>query len=242
MKFWQGFKSVLYPRHFACVECQKEICGKRYDLCDDCLRRLRWNDGFTCEKCGCALPYVGTLCGRCAAESFAFDKGYSALMYEGLAQQLIRRWKFEGERYLTEVFATILADYYATTNLSFDVVVPVPMTKFAEKSRGFHHTGLLARAFCDIIRKECDETHLTKRKETPPQVGRTASERRENLKGAFAVTDASAFSGKNVLLLDDVKTTGATANECAEVLLRAGAARVTLLTIASVAQKLRFEE
>ena len=112
-----------------------------------------------------------------------------------------------------------------------DLIVPVPLHPKRLKQRGFNQALLLARAFPEVpLGREA----VVRVRHTVPQVELKPKERRDNVKGAFAVPDPALVKGKNVLLLDDVYTTGATVRECAKVLRRAGARRVDVLTVARV--------
>jgi ComF family protein len=112
-----------------------------------------------------------------------------------------------------------------------DLVAPVPLHPKRLRARGFNQALLLARGLSDTpVAREA----LTRVRHTAPQVGLNPKERRENVKGAFAVPEPAGVKGKNVLLLDDLYTTGATVRECARVLRRAGAHRVDVLTVARV--------
>ncbi len=244
--FWKrlkkGVKAALFPEHIKCIRCGCELPeSKRYDLCEDCFRLLPFNDRKVCVKCGCHVEGKGDFCLRCMNTEYAFFKARSALIYEAAAKDLIYEYKFNGKRYLAKPFAQMLADAYAQTDFEFDVAVPVPMTKISLKKRGFHPSALLTKEFCAIIGKEWNETDLKKEKHTHTQVGLSGAERRDNLKGAFRVSNKQAFYGKKVLIVDDVKTTGATIHECAKTLRKAGANEVYALTLASVKQAISFE-
>jgi ComF family protein len=112
-----------------------------------------------------------------------------------------------------------------------DLLAPVPLHPKRLKARGFNQALLLAQAFPD---KPLAREALVRVRHTRPQVGLNPKERRDNVKGAFAVPDPAQVRGKNVLLVDDLLTTGATVKECARVLIKAGAKRVELLTVGRV--------
>jgi ComF family protein len=116
------------------------------------------------------------------------------------------------------------------------VVVPVPLYRRKQAQRGFNQAEMIARAALKRLsrpkRFELCTGSLLRRRETGSQIGLTRHQRRENLRGAFAVSDATRILKRDVLLVDDVLTTGTTAAECARVLLRAGAARVWVATVA----------
>jgi ComF family protein len=110
------------------------------------------------------------------------------------------------------------------------VVMPVPMSSHRQKERGFNQAELLARALANCLQLPL-ATCLVKKRETPPQAGLDRQERLRNLSGAIVLEALSKIRGKEVLLVDDVITTGTTAGECARVLLMAGAAGVSVVTV-----------
>ena len=133
----------------------------------------------------------------------------------------------------------MLADAAKTLELKGEVtVIPVPLHGSKLKQRGFNQADLIARAAVPLLQQQGTATYtleavaMKRRRETPSQVGMSRAERAENLRGAFAVTVPAMVRDKQVLLVDDVLTTGATVNECTRVLKRAGALRVWVATVA----------
>ncbi|MCQ2399404.1 MAG: ComF family protein, partial [Clostridia bacterium] len=149
---------------------------------------------------------------------------------------LIRRFKFEEGRFLREFFSFFLFKEYKRNGWSVDFVTFVPMTKKEFKGRGYNQTELLAKSFSSLSGIPVQEV-MKKTRETKRQVGLTGKERRENLKGAFTVYKRKATAGKTVLLIDDVTTTGSTAEIISDKLKRSGAKRVYVLTVATVSDK-----
>lgn len=135
--------------------------------------------------------------------------------------------KFKGIKSLSRPLAKLLFDLDIPDT---DIIIPVPMTKKALLRRGFNQSLLIAKEVSMIKGIPLDIDSLQKTKETLPQVGLEAGERMKNLKGAFFVM--GDIKGKDVLLIDDVMTTGATLRECSKALLKAGATKVICLVIA----------
>ena len=148
-------------------------------------------------------------------------------LYEGVLKEAISRFKFYGLRRLSRPLGGLLPNLPIPES---DAIVPVPLTAKGLKQRGFNQSLLIARVVSEKTGAPLNIDTLLKIKETPPQVGLSASERHKNLTGAFEVK--GNLKGKRILLVDDVVTTGATATACSKALLKAGAQEVVILAIA----------
>lgn len=226
--------SRFFAAHrFTCVCCGADVFDDS-GVCDVCLPKLPQNNGKTCARCGVAMGDVDNkFCAACEKfDTIYFDGAASAFVYGGEASRLLLKFKYGGAKYLSEFFAVFMAKKFVTVSVDFDVAIPVPMTKSANKKRGYNQAELLTADFCDIIDAEFRFDALEKIRETPQQETLGYKQRRENLQGAFVVKQTEAVKGKRILLIDDVKTTGATINMCAKALKKAGAAYVFALTAA----------
>ena len=160
--------------------------------------------------------------------------------YEGGLKELIHLLKFERVRPAAGVLGRLLAEAIAKLEPGLPQgaisVFIVPLHKRKQAERGFNQAELVAKAALKQLarpeRFKMVTFVLVRRRETSSQIGLTSHQRRENLRGAFAVTDPTRVAGKNILLVDDVLTTGTTLSECAKVLRRAGASAVWAVTIA----------
>ena len=237
LKRW--LSELVAPVEFRCLNCGKEVFDG-LGFCDDCKNTAILNDGKTCKRCGMGIDGEEDYCGNCAFDKLYFDRAYSALVYDGAVRDSILKFKFAGYGNFASVFAKHMAALSVKQGLEFDVVSYVPMSKNAFKERGYNQAGLLAERFCYIL--ECSEklcNAIIKIKETERQETLGKNERKNNLVGAYkCVADVK---GKRVLVIDDVKTTGATLNECAKVLKTSGAVSVIGLTIASPKEKFDYE-
>jgi ComF family protein len=176
----------------------------------------------------------------CQRSDPPFERAVAYGSYDAGLRDLIHVLKFQSVRPAAAVLGRRLAESIA--NLERDmpvgtiVVVPVPLHASKRAQRGFNQAEAIARAALQELSRPkrfelCHEI-LLRRRETGSQIGLTRHQRRENLRGAFAVGDPSRILKRDILLVDDVFTTGTTAAECARVLLRAGAARVWVATVA----------
>ena len=136
--------------------------------------------------------------------------------------------------YLVKTLGSILTGALKEfTELSgFNIIVPVPLHRKKKRERGFNQSLLLAKEIGKLYGSEISAGNLTRNRITLPQTELSRAERIKNVKGIFSVNDKSKFRGKNILLIDDVLTTGSTVNECSEVLLEAGAASISVVTVA----------
>lgn len=169
-------------------------------------------------------------------------------MYEGALKQLILDFKFHGKIHLAEPFTDLMLHIFLTlydrqnhTAEFPDIVVPVPLYAARLRMRGFNQAFLLAERFVALIGRHAvsgqplpktDRTILVRSRRTAPQSGLDKTHRKTNIAGAFRIDAPEKAVDKHILLVDDVFTTGATVDECARMLIHAGAARVDVLTLA----------
>jgi ComF family protein len=225
-----GLADIIWPPH--CL-----VCGAlhTFPLCPACLARIERIEPPVCRACGLPAEDVGT-CRWCRDTVHVFRCARAAASYSGVMEDAIRLLKFSGRRSLVPILGELMYDLAQTSkvlsNREFDLVVPVPMHPADVLQREFNQSDLLAHDLARRIGVECRSDAIKKIRRTKPQVGLTAQERRENLLDAFAPADGEALGGKSILLVDDVMTTGATADECARVLLGAGATSVCVITAA----------
>jgi ComF family protein len=219
-----------------CLFCQAPLTPGSEDLaCSRCLGNVDPIPQPYCSCCGAPFQSaVGLdhLCQDCLLTPPPFSRARAAAFYEGLVLQAIHRLKYQRQliygRFLGQLLAASPARELAA---GADLLVPVPLHPRRLRRRGFNQAVLLALAFPDL---PLGRDVLVRRRPTLPQLKLSPEERRTNVKGAFLVPDPAAVAGRNVLLVDDVYTTGATVNECARALNRAGVGRVEVLTVARV--------
>ena len=179
-------------------------------------------------------------CALCRLGLRGFDAVYSYGSYEGTLRELVHLFKYGGVRPLARTFGHFMGQALPR-DAGFDVIVPMPLHWFKQWQRGFNQADVLAR---EIGKKwNVPVRNVIRRcKSTRPQAGLTNAKRRLNVSGAFRARKRAPLDGQRVLLVDDVMTTGATAASCARALKIAGAKRVTLLTLARVDRRMRFDQ
>ncbi len=197
-------------------------------FCIRCWQSITYYRGPSCCSCGVPLASAhADRCGPCRESPPAFSRAVSFGKYEGTLAAAIHHFKFLGLRRLAAPLAELLA---SVPTDDCDAIIPVPLSIGSLRIRGFNQALLLAHHLSKLRGIPLMMDLLIKILETPPQVGLSAQERAANVKKAFACTGRAG--GLNVILLDDVMTTGATVNACAKQLLRAGARNVQVLTLA----------
>ncbi len=233
-------QNLLYPSNITCDICGAElIADTRYNLCAECISGMSFVFGHHCLNCGVIISSEADYCLRCKREQFLFDKNRSPVLYDGNAKKIVLGLKFGKKKYLANIMATMMVDAYIGDNMSAEIIVPVPMSKEERKRRGFNQAELIANIIGEKLNLPVLPA-LLKTKNTSEQKQLTRQERAENLKGAFEC-NVSEVKGRKILLVDDVLTTGQTADSCTKTLLRARAKSVDVLTFAVTKPKMVLE-
>lgn len=227
-------RKYFFNPEWQCAACGREIFGGGY-FCAECENTLPEIRGAICNHCGRKTDFPEEYCDTCKNVLVSIEKGRSAFTYEKPIKGLIAKSKYGGAKYLFDYFADNLAAVYFKNYFAVDFVCYVPMTEKTEAKRGYNHGRLLAEKFSE--KTGVPVIHCIKKtKETPRQVGLDRTGRIKNLYGAFSVDNKTAVKDKIALIVDDVTTTGATAEAIAAKLKKAGAKAVYLLTLASVSR------
>lgn len=215
----------------ACLICRRE-CNQtlKYRVCSSCAEKLERNEHI-CSVCGAQVPEGYDKCDYCRDKEYFFDYARSIFVYENLARELIIKFKFGGYKTYAMPLGKMLADYYEAKKMSAQVVTFVPMPRNRQRARGYNQAEHLADEFCLNLGMEPTET-LLRENDDLKQSTLDADLRAQNMKGKFKLISRKLVKGKDVLLIDDIMTTGATASECARVLKEGGARSVVVLTVA----------
>jgi ComF family protein len=221
---WSSFIDLLFPPK--CGGCQ--TAGSLW--CETCRAAVTPIEPPWCEKCG--EPFVADrLCANCRAHPLEIEKIRSVALFDGVLRQAIHRFKYERLAGLAEPFGEMLADYWRAELLTADWLIPVPLHPSRERDRGYNQSELLARQLARRVNVPISSKGLRRTRATAVQMTLNAAQRRENVAGAFECVEPRA-RGARVMVIDDVGTTGATLDACAQAVLKAGAASVMGLTLA----------
>jgi ComF family protein len=231
----------VYPRH--CYDCGASMSGGggRY-LCGACAADLAAIRVMApvCSLCGLPMSgelAPGTLCVACRAERRSIDAARAFVGYLRPATSLIRHFKFRGAWFLgPRIMEAMFGRGWAPDGLAEpELVLPIPLHPRRRRERGYDQAALLARVVARQADRPLRRDVLVRTRYTSQQSRLHMRRRWDNVRGAFTVRKPDVVSGRSVLLVDDVLTTGGTADECAKVLKKAGAARVEVLTLARTA-------
>jgi len=229
---------VIFP--FRCLGCDDLIDqGNGRLFCPSCAAKVHFIRGSLCDICGTTFPDSSAenhLCGECLEKKPCFSRARAIFNYDDVILNAIHQFKYKNNLSIGEMLASFMADFSfpGIDFTGYSLMVPVPLHIKRLRERGFNQSLILARALGKKRQIPVDFSVLKRHKYTQTQTGYHKQERKQNIRGAFEVCNAEKISGQTILLIDDVFTTGATVNECAKILIRAGAREVSVLTLARV--------
>jgi ComF family protein len=222
----------IYPP--LCGLCHRHLNREEKNVCQDCWRSLPIITGPFCQRCGLPLAGADPVCMACRSRQplFSFARSYG--LFDERFQQIIHLFKYRRRKSLAGPLAELLSVVFRAEGRyhSMDAMVPIPLHPVKYRTRGYNQSELIARELSIIHGLAILDGALIRMVNTRSQSNLGWVERKNNVRGAFRVKDAGSVDGRRLILVDDVFTTGATASACAEPLLRAGAAEVSVLTVA----------
>jgi len=221
---------ALPPRCPACGIIVDEL----HSFCADCWKQIEFLGAGGCQTCG--LPLLATdldQCAACLARPPRIARTRAAVAYDDLSRSLAIRLKYGRKVAIARTMARFMAPLVEHSG-DDRLLVPVPLHRTRLWNRGFNQSALVARELARKLKLETDPFVLRRTRRTPPLKGMSPLQRRKAVAGAFRVADPRRIGGRTVVLVDDVLTTGSTAEACARALKRAGAARVELISWARV--------
>ncbi|MDD3653539.1 MAG: ComF family protein [Desulfotomaculaceae bacterium] len=240
-KLFDGLLDLFFPPRPECPFCGAS--SKVGVVCANCRLRFReYRMAPHCPRCGrimrpeIAIPSdMVPLCRECRVHGWPFDLARALGPYEDNLKQVIHRLKYGGSRWLARPVASLMAEVleFGEMPVMFDLIVPVPLSRDKLRHRGFNQSALLAKEIGTVLGIPVDERSLIKVLETPAQTGLNRTARQLNLRGAFQVANRSGIYSKDILIIDDVFTTGSTMSAVATTLKQSGAKQVFGLTAAT---------
>jgi ComF family protein len=219
---WEGV-DLLFPP--VCAGCGKA----QHRFCDSCVEAVVKSDPKKCILCGERLQ-LGSEAHSCPRQKY-FDRALVWGLHTGPLRNSLHQFKYRRDLGLADAFAQHLAVMCRGAQVEAELIVPVPLAKKRYRVRGYNQAALLAAALSGRLAIRCLPAAVERIKETRSQVGLAIDQRRENVADAFRA-DSDLVSGKSILLVDDVLTTGATLNSCSHALKQAGAVHVIAVTLA----------
>lgn len=219
----------VYPTGYSCMICGGEIFDEELLICDYCKKVLPYLTGEKCLHCSEPIP-SGKYCIRCKGAKFVCDKVVSPFRYDGVIKSMVLGLKYHNKKYYSLALGRYMALCFKSEFLPCDVVTCVPLCEMRFKQRGYNQAELLAREFANSIQKPFADNFLIRTKETPTQTQLNGKQRRENMVDAFKAINKKEIKNKIIVIIDDIYTTGATINECATTLKKAGAKAVYAVT------------
>lgn len=230
---YEGFFNVLYPRRcpvcFEILEDQKRIC------CPSCYKKVKRVKQPYCYQCGKPLRSARQeYCSDCKKRKKSFDRGFSVVEYDAVTAPSILAIKYKNQREFLEVYGWLAKKQYQDIlkNLPIDSIIPVPLAKGKKRKRGFNQAELFGKEISRWLGVPLNLKLLIRKKETAALKTLSPLERRAVLKKVFCWKEEAYRGEKAVLLVDDIYTSGATADACARVLKEHGIQRVYILTMA----------
>ncbi|WP_110951548.1 ComF family protein [Pseudomonas bohemica] len=215
------------------------LCDEQTDsdtpICTACESDLPWLID-QCERCALPLSICGLTCAQCTRQPPAFDEVIAAWLYDFPIDALVTRFKHQGKwplgRLLAELLGLSLQHRFDEGLARPDLMIPVPLANRRLRQRGYNQAAMLANWLSSQLGLPVDERLIKRVKETPAQQGLGAKARKRNLRDAFVLTAPARVTGKHVALIDDVLTTGSTADALARLLSKAGARKVDVYCLA----------
>ncbi len=228
---------IIYPQNNICLFCGQNILFSKIDgFCTDCLQKINFLTDF-CPVCGRLITDSNSICKYCQEKEWYFENARAVAEYSGLMKKIILYFKYFNKQKLAFPLGEVLSIYYNYYygEVDIDYIIPIPLHEKKKELRGYNQAALLSTALSEFTGLYVLNNYLIRRKETLPLYNMSWQERKKIVKGVFALKDKDHnLRNKNVLLIDDIFTSGSTVNEAARVMKnKAGVNDVYVLTLAT---------
>ena len=232
----QATLNLVFPVYCKSCGIKLPYDNKKY-LCLDCIKSIRLNQPPFCTRCGKSVvgeSRIKAICPDCLGKEYYFEAAWQCCKYDGIIKEFIHGLKYNKRLFLKDILIDILYNFIRehVDYKNIDMIIPVPMHRLSIHSRGFNQAAVISRGICQKLAIPLKEDWLIKIRKTKQQVGLKKDERLKNMAGSFILKKDAGLKEKKVLLIDDVFTTGATADECSKALISGGARSVWVVALA----------
>lgn len=210
-------------------------------FCSECKSQVQWVREPICFSCGKPDDVLVGLCNKCYRHQLSTRQIRAAALHVNPIRRILHLMKYEGFFALADSLATVMVQAWPRWETQIDIVVPVPLHSERRRQRGYNQAELLVKAMRKKTNWDVVPEALSRHKRTAPQVGLTINQRQRNVRGAFSA-DEAIVSGKKILLVDDVCTTGSTLDSAARELLGAGAHSVDAYCLTTVSSSYNISQ
>ena len=220
---------LIFPE--LCCHCGEALVGSERHLCTTCLSKIPWTNNASIPNNGTETRLIGRIPLQAGASLMMFQKG-------NVTQSIIHQIKYRGSTHMARQYGLILGKKLMESGRfnNIDYIVPVPLHWWRKLRRGFNQSQLIAKAISEAMHVPLSASNLYRHRYTPSQTHKTRQQRTDNVASAFRLRHPDQYTGKHILLIDDVITTGATTEACYHALQSATDIRVSIASLALVAQ------
>ncbi len=227
----QSLINILFPP--VCLSCNKRIKHKTDSLCNDCNEKLKdFLDNSICDICG--APKNGNVCHVCKTSLFSFDNARSVFMINNVIRNLIHNYKYRDLPKIGKLLSAYAIEYIKKNKIfsDIDIILPVPLHRVKKRIRGFNQSEIVAKEISRYFGWELATDLIIRKKFTETQTKLSKKQREKNVGNAFKFNPKYKIENKNIMIFDDVFTTGSTVNSISNVLKRHNAKKIYVFTIA----------
>lgn len=234
----------VFVDKYNCIVCDEELEEKsKYGLCPECMQKMQFIKDDICKKCGRIQSNEAEYCLTCQNHKREFDFARSCVVYDDISKEIVRGIKFGHKKYFGKYISAFMIDRYEEcfAQNHIDFIVPVPLTKKRKRQRRYNQASVIAKGLSEYYNIPIMDKLVAKIKTNQEQAKLTGKERENNVIGVYDIVDKDVVKGKNILIIDDVMTTGSTMSEIARILKKAKAKEVYCLSFASTRYKVQGE-